>query len=508
MDSTLPLFYRRKSKRLKKTDACSLEDNISNLPRPLLLQILSLLPMKEAVRTSILSSKWRQLWFDLPNLDFELRSNPYHPKPIVNDFMDCIESALSHHDGTNIERFSLSCFEFCDFSRVYAWICTVLTCNLRELHIMLSIPSYGQLPYGLLTCKTLGVLKLAGRFVLNIPTNVCLRSLKVLHLRSVIYWDDKSVQKLLAGCPILEELEIIRFDWDNVLTFVICVPTLKRLQLSFHSNERGWDYNVGHHHKLWIYAPSLEYFKLHDHLSDCWLFKKFPHLIEAEVDVKRPANSELPRGFHEQTALRILDSISAARCLSLSTRTLTLLGNSLFVNLPDLGNLVTLKLGVDHSHGWIILPSLLEKSPKLEVLIFEEVIFLSTCEKMNIEGKAKRFQLNSPNSDALFLSFLQGLVRIKDPNANAPRFISMPNRVPNCLRSRLKTVEILQLVGTVSERRLVRYFLKNAAVLEQMTIRCHCNNVIWDIREGLLKFEKVLRNYTRASKCCLVKFIV
>ncbi|GKB12471.1 F-box/FBD/LRR-repeat protein-like protein [Tanacetum coccineum] len=45
-------------------------DIISNLPSPIIQNILCLLPIKEAARTSILSKKWRYTWVIIPKLVF------------------------------------------------------------------------------------------------------------------------------------------------------------------------------------------------------------------------------------------------------------------------------------------------------------------------------------------------------------------------------------------------------------------------------------------------------
>ncbi|KAM7464234.1 hypothetical protein LguiA_032355 [Lonicera macranthoides] len=45
------------------------EDKISNLPDVLLTRILSFLSTKEAIRTGILSTKWKSIWASLPTLD-------------------------------------------------------------------------------------------------------------------------------------------------------------------------------------------------------------------------------------------------------------------------------------------------------------------------------------------------------------------------------------------------------------------------------------------------------
>ncbi|KAG5560537.1 hypothetical protein RHGRI_003755 [Rhododendron griersonianum] len=47
------------------------KDRISNLSKSLIGHILSFLPTKYAVRTSILSSIWKQMWMSINNLDFD-----------------------------------------------------------------------------------------------------------------------------------------------------------------------------------------------------------------------------------------------------------------------------------------------------------------------------------------------------------------------------------------------------------------------------------------------------
>jgi hypothetical protein len=43
---------------------------LSNLPEEILLHILSFLPTKDVVRTSVLSKRWDYLWASIPNLVF------------------------------------------------------------------------------------------------------------------------------------------------------------------------------------------------------------------------------------------------------------------------------------------------------------------------------------------------------------------------------------------------------------------------------------------------------
>ncbi|KAM1046624.1 hypothetical protein COP2_026696 [Malus domestica] len=104
-----------------------LQDRISNLPPEILVCIVSLLPLKEAAATSILSRQWRHVWastttlsFDAVNLDvgdstiattiqhflkLEKQARDQESRLYVN----WVDHILGQHRGQCIERFRV-CF--------------------------------------------------------------------------------------------------------------------------------------------------------------------------------------------------------------------------------------------------------------------------------------------------------------------------------------------------------------------------------------------------------------
>ncbi|GMQ03364.1 hypothetical protein CsSME_00049189 [Camellia sinensis var. sinensis] len=111
---------------LKKEGNENGENRISMLPDSIRVHILSFLPTKYAVRTSILSSRWKHIWASVPILEFNgpLLLPSYIPFRKHNDngrFMNFIDRVLLH-DLSSIKRFSLGCNPEIDTSHLSTWI--------------------------------------------------------------------------------------------------------------------------------------------------------------------------------------------------------------------------------------------------------------------------------------------------------------------------------------------------------------------------------------------------
>ncbi|KAL6657899.1 hypothetical protein ACP70R_005679 [Stipagrostis hirtigluma subsp. patula] len=70
------------------------QDRISSLCDDLLLKILVLLPLVEAIRTCILSRRWRGVWTRLPRLELD---DGAARAAGVEGFVDLVDGALQHH---------------------------------------------------------------------------------------------------------------------------------------------------------------------------------------------------------------------------------------------------------------------------------------------------------------------------------------------------------------------------------------------------------------------------
>ncbi|CAN1252025.1 F-box/FBD/LRR-repeat protein At1g13570 [Linum perenne] len=89
--------------------AGSSADRISSLPNNVRERILMFLPLKEAAKSSILSTKWRNLWTNLPSIVInESFSNMgLEPMEVVDKLMLNVYRVLLLHGG-NLKGFSLS----------------------------------------------------------------------------------------------------------------------------------------------------------------------------------------------------------------------------------------------------------------------------------------------------------------------------------------------------------------------------------------------------------------
>ncbi|XP_061358463.1 F-box/LRR-repeat protein At4g14096-like isoform X2 [Gastrolobium bilobum] len=175
-------------------------DRISVLPDAVICYILSFLPTKQSVATSVLSKRWMSLWRSVPTLHFF--ENTWNHTLFVQSVYKFILSRDLHQ---TIKTFSLTCISsLCYDNNINTWINAALQCGGVE-HLDLCFDFTIELSSPILTHRTLVVLKLSG---LDITTfsSVDLPSLKILQLSEIIFEESGYLAKLLSGCPLLEDL--------------------------------------------------------------------------------------------------------------------------------------------------------------------------------------------------------------------------------------------------------------------------------------------------------------
>ncbi|KAK8514914.1 hypothetical protein V6N12_001079 [Hibiscus sabdariffa] len=187
------------------------EGLLDSLPDSIICHILSFLPTRDAVRTSVLSPMWRHLFtLSISKLDV----NDCLPEPEVSaEGIESFKKFMDRHPA-NLQ------------SSVYLLVAGDTKIGYR-------------------------------RRCMEVPTNVCLPNLRTLRLSSIDFVYGCSLLGLISGCPVLEDLGVFACSIDGASELNIHSLSLKRLALDFqhlhlvHSD--GFDWLID--------APSLVYFK-------------------------------------------------------------------------------------------------------------------------------------------------------------------------------------------------------------------------------------------------------
>ncbi|XP_045810157.1 F-box/FBD/LRR-repeat protein At4g00160-like [Trifolium pratense] len=242
-----------------QTAEASTVDIISSLPEAILCHILSFATTKEAVATSVLSKRWIHLWNHVNNLNFpDIKVYSDRCSLSFNEF---VYSLLFDREAVGynvINSFSLDIqYHYADLARrlglhnITKWINLAVKSKLKYLRLRLSTYDldyyidvrygYAKLPVSIFTCRTLVSLDLRcfsfeGFTFTGFSS---FPSLKVLRLEYFKFSKFRDFLLFIAGCPILEVLQIYRTEFlpleEDSLTLkefkILSLPKLTRADL-------------------------------------------------------------------------------------------------------------------------------------------------------------------------------------------------------------------------------------------------------------------------------------
>ncbi|XP_024011702.1 putative FBD-associated F-box protein At5g53635 [Eutrema salsugineum] len=244
-----------------KVNRAHSKDMISQLPDHLICHILSLLSTKEAVKTSVLSTRWRQLWLWLPSL--ELKSRDF------SDFNNFMSFGYRFFDSNRVSckhKLKLTIHRNEDGVKdayyLTPWLKAAVKHKIQHLHVhsySYADHRFHKMPQRLYTCHTLVCLKLF-QVTLDDAGFVFLPKLKTMHLEYVKFPNEATFETLVLCCPVLEDLKIFVAN-DDGKVFRVHSLSLKRLTFervsSFFSDSAG----------VVIDAPRLCFLKINDNVS-------------------------------------------------------------------------------------------------------------------------------------------------------------------------------------------------------------------------------------------------
>ncbi|CAN6806429.1 unnamed protein product [Brassica oleracea] len=444
------------------------EDRISLLPDHLLCQILSDVPTKTAVVTSVLSTRWRTIWLSTPVLDLHNHDfpNSYAFASFISRFLYFSKGSSCLHKLKLDLRFGRPIQELRNLefvSRyldpsylVTQWINNAV--KLQHLDILFVHPrSVDMMPLSIYTaCVTLVSLKLC-----NVPLAaseyVSLPRLKIMHLVDNVYANDAFLEKLISSCPVLEDLTVVRHGETDYNLEVLRVhsKSLKSLVVDLDGNSFKYsDEDTGN--AVVIDAPRLTYLSLEDYQSTSFVISKLGLSAKVNVNVS----------FDMDFDTDVIDSSKRSVVGTFFTMLSTVRDMTLVEQLYR----CVISLYLKH-----------EPLPQFPYLIrFHAVFYNSDL------GKLPNILQSYPNLKSLVLE-------LEEFKVNEVLVLSSSS-IPECLRSSLECVEIRTPIrGAVAEIELVKYFLENSAVLKKFKM---C------LRRGRMNEESnILMELLRLRRC-------
>ncbi|XP_071905373.1 F-box protein At3g62230-like [Coffea arabica] len=462
------------------------QDRLSPLPDGVLFIIVSFLPFKEAVRTSVLSRRWRRIPVGTRNLEFDERD--FVPEAADSDqearqnkrraFLDFVAGWIGNYrDSEGPVKFGLA-FSHPEDHRLEMehFVGFATDRRVKVIDLDFSDPEWDediiQRHQAFLELpniddqhkRTLESLRL---FSCN-PPRISQASPNFTALKSVhLGWiglPSAFIKNLMEKCPALETLSTK--NCFHAGYFEVIGPRLKTLVLEKCS---GAGPNMRMPNIL-INAPKLRVFKYSGVLTT-FEFERLGSMEEADLDFGLHGEY----GEYGDILCALLAEIACVRTLTICSYMLQVIptGEEPLKLQPVLGcvNCLTLKTSLDRREFYGI-TFFLNSCPNLEVLTID----LTTSIRI--------FRECDPPFDIEHHAFLY-----------AGRY--QPNYT--CLRSKLKSVYVEGFKGEPNELLVLRYLLKHGRVLDEVHI--HLSK---ERGPGGASMEETYFNKIRSLKNCRV----
>jgi hypothetical protein len=234
-------------------------------PEPVITRILSFLPTKDAIRTSVLSKTWEHRWTFLTKLSLD----DYHQNDSTMDqfvrlrrtrnFVRFVNRALTISDGISMDNFSLSLFGMYETSLLDTWFSNIFNRRrvktlrihshfelsmsgfvshslfknsmlVEELELLTDSISTIKVPSKPMTIKELEILT-HSISLCDVPTpvkSIRFENLKLLKLCGINFKNDspKSPHSILLSFPLLAKFEAKNCAWFRKESAVFVIAPL------------------------------------------------------------------------------------------------------------------------------------------------------------------------------------------------------------------------------------------------------------------------------------------
>ncbi|XVF43346.1 hypothetical protein PTKIN_Ptkin02bG0033200 [Pterospermum kingtungense] len=422
-------------------------DVISNLPDNITERILARLPIRDAVRTSVLSRNWRYKWTTLPDLVFDALGTDdstfysYSALQVVDEdkLVKVIYRILSQHKGP-IHKFSLSVRSLIkSYPDVDQWIKCFLSVNgIREFLLIFKDGNWYKIHSSIFSCANLRQLNLHCCVIPSPPPTFSgFNDLTCLHLERVSV-SNEGFQNLIAKCPKLNTL------------FLKYVDGLDRLDIDYAPNLANL-----------TFSGSPKYICL----------KNTPHLTIASISF-----TQLPNMINENIGNG--RSISLINNLKFLSALRMFIGGSYFLKFLGQGSVRKL------------LPS---RFKNLYLVYFRALMFEDIDSLSSVLGLIA----SSPNLIKIIVTASStGNSAADQELKTVAEYLVGESRSIGCLMQ-LKYVEMKNIVGVGPEMELIKLILAKSPSLKHMKIAP--NKTVDGFKERELKIFKDLIRFPRAS---------
>lgn len=265
-------------------------DFISSLPDVILHHILSFVPTKSAIRTSVLSKRWRYVWSETPALSIDChRADP-----------NSIDKTLIRFSAPKFASFHLRTNLLNRIQPVNSWIEFAISHDAEKLSLEFRDPRVRgyKFPDFFYTNSSVKQLFVNSGSVDLIPRcTVSWASLKNLSLSFCTLSDD-SFLTILSGSPLLESLELLYCD-EFMCLDLSQAPCLRRLEIDRSDCFMG---------QTKIVAPHLHCLRLRHSRLPCSLVD-VSSLTEADLNIYFCDLGTLTADFLQHNVVKMLEML-------------------------------------------------------------------------------------------------------------------------------------------------------------------------------------------------------
>ncbi|GMJ11738.1 hypothetical protein HRI_004843000 [Hibiscus trionum] len=404
----------------------NLVDRISELPQELLVHVLSSLSFEEAVRSSVISRIWRDLWkFVTLSLNFDasktLMSNQSKLKKHRDGYVEWITRVLNTHKTPTIDELTVRCdLNYWYTYDINRWIELALMKKVKRLELDFK-------PY-MLKQRRAGEYywfgpELCASSEIKFLTSICFKHVEV---------SDQVLESLLSNCPLLETLHVSHSPSVELTKLNVCGSSLrlKHLHISFCNFIRSIE----------VYAPNLVSFEYSG--DRLW------HLVLSYVPQLRDVSYGVPWDIIEDNFLQAFPACLTTCVSQLVNLSVQFKYRTEILPCPTLPNLRYLTCEVHEFEH--------EKERKGLLSLLSLVDFSPLLQKFKVE---------------LEIRIAHGLKRVRGEIEEAIKGVeTMIKYEKRRNMESLSEVEIVGFVGAEADTALLIYLAKTAVNLDNIVI--------------------------------------